>query len=282
MVLSRLVSFQLPTIGPIAPPPGGCGLPIACLQLFLVVASYSQETTSPTEYSKFANGKQLLDPIPSRIGMLRIYVPSVLAAAGSMVYQILYDQWSLATPLLLLHFLKRCLEVAFLHHYSGSMPKASADQIGIYYAMVTLLVSLTATTRSHIESDFLHGIGLALFGLGELGNFYHHCVLRSLRKNDKNADRKKVTANSTKQQQHNYVAPTGGFFRFVATPHYLFELIAWLGVACVAQQLHAFLVVASTASYLAGRAVMTNRLYSQRFNEKEWPRTRKALVPGIF
>jgi very-long-chain enoyl-CoA reductase len=68
----------------------------------------------------------------------------------------------------------------------------------------------------------------------------------------------------------------------VAAPHYLFEIIAWLGIGLVAQQTNAMLVVASMASYLSGRASATNKFYMDTFTDKEWPRSRKAILPGIL
>jgi len=166
-------------------------------------------------------------------------------------------------------FFKRCLEVAFVHHYSGTMPKDNANGIGIFYTLITALVALTATPLADIQSERLLQIGLVLFAIGELGNGYHHYLLRMLRQTKRSNDR-------------NYVPPAGGLFSVVATPHYFFELTAWYGLACVSQQLHAFLAAAGMTSYLAGRAVRTNQMYRETFSKEEWPRSKKALVPGIF
>jgi very-long-chain enoyl-CoA reductase len=68
----------------------------------------------------------------------------------------------------------------------------------------------------------------------------------------------------------------------VAAPHYLFELLAWLGICLVAQQANVMLVFASMTSYLCGRAKATNKFNMETFTDKEWPRSRKAILPGIF
>ena len=52
-------------------------------------------------------------------------------------------------------------------------------------------------------------VGLALFGVGLLGNFYHHYLLATLR-----------SPGETK-----YKVPRGGCFEYVAAPHYFFELL---------------------------------------------------------
>ena len=105
--------------------------------------------------------------------------------------------------------------------------------------------------------------------MGLLGNFYHHYILATLRGSDSRNNRK-------------YVAPHGGLFNYVAAPHYFFELIGWLGIAVVAQQLNAFLVFTSMTSYLSGRAVNHNMWNKKKFDDAEWPESRKNLVPFIF
>jgi very-long-chain enoyl-CoA reductase len=79
-----------------------------------------------------------------------------------------------------------------------------------------------------------------------------------------------------------YLPPVGGLFPQVAAPHYLFELVAWFGIACVAQQVNAFLVFGTMAAYLTARALNTNDFYKSKFGPEEWPRTKKALIPGLF
>lgn len=274
LIATAANSLQLQQFGPIAPPPGPFCTLVAGLQCLVIATSYGQETTNPFEYSKFASGKKLNDLIPTRDGMFRIYVPATIAAALITVYQYYFldgtDAFSLAAPFLFIHFFKRSFEVAFVHHYSGTMPRQNGNAIGLMYASWTILVALTATPHATIQSEVMFHIGLLLFVMGEVGNGYHHYLLRRLRREKRNGDDKR------------YVPPVGGMFGHVAAPHYLFELVAWYGIACVAQQTHAFLTAGGMTSYLAGRAVVTNRWYMDTFTDREWSRTKKALVPGIF
>ena len=276
-MLSNLISaasnnLQLQHFGPVAPPPGPFCTLIAVLQCLTIATSYGQETTNPFEYSKFASGKKLNDPIPTKNGMFRIYVPATIVAALISAYQYCFageEVFSLAAPLLFIHFMKRSLEVAFVHHYSGTMPRNNGNAIGLMYASWTMLVALTATPHNALQSQQMLQIGLMLFVIGEVGNGYHHYLLRRLRQKRDKTERR-------------YVPPVGGLFGLIAAPHYLFELVAWYGISCVSQQAHAFLTAGGMTSYLAGRAVMTNRWYMDKFTAQEWPRNKKALVPGIF
>ncbi len=117
----------------------------------------------------------------------------------------------------------------------------------------------------------MYVIGTTVFAVGIAGNFHHHYLLAQLRKDSKNSVAGK-----------KYVAPKGGLFSYVATPHYFFELIGWLGIAMVSNHLNAYLVVASMSSYLAGRSVAQNEFNKEKFDEKDWPRNRKNLIPFIF
>jgi hypothetical protein len=90
------------------------------------------------------------------------------------------------------------------------------------------------------------------------GNLYHHYLLANLRGGSKKTDGEK-----------KYVAPKGGLFNYVAAPHYFFELLGWLGIAVVAQQMNAYLVFLSMASYLSGRAYSQNGWNRSEFSEAD-------------
>lgn len=151
------------------------------------------------------------------------------------------------------------------------MPSTQANFIGTYYALITLMIASFAVPFDEVAPG-LQTFGSTLFAVGSFGNLYHHFLLARLRS----------TSATESASSKRYVAPRGGLFSFVAAPHYLFEIIAWLGMALVAQQVNAFLVAASMASYLAGRAKATNNFNMEKFGEEEWPRSRKAILPGFL
>ncbi|CAI9296256.1 unnamed protein product [Lactuca saligna] len=107
------------------------------------------------QYSKFLNvgvvKKEDNTKLSSRNGMLFSYTPAFLVGLASLL--VFHDQdlrFMLLASALTAHFLKRVLEVLFLHKYSGSMLLESA-----------IIISL----------------------IGIIGNFYHHYLLANLRKN---------------------------------------------------------------------------------------------------
>merc|ERR1712232_755540 len=202
-----------------------------------------------------------------------------------------------AMVMLFVHFLKRVLEVLFLHVYSGTVSAGVSTMIGTYYALGTYLIGSVAEIIPSSQERLVFGSGKlliwwsvrndvyrvsvlvfsfcrykisVLFTVGILGNFYHHYLLASLRKNRSGATTKR------------YIAPHGGLFDFVAAPHYLFELMGWFGIAVVANHLNAYLTFGSMCSYLAGRAVSQNAWNQKVFSKEEWPSSRKNLIPFVF
>jgi len=205
--------------------------------------------------------------IDSMTGMTIIYAPAFFTSGALNLLLVLSDlsflpQQSLAGQFLIIHFLKRLLEVFFLHKYSGTVSQGLSTGIGIYYAIMSAIIMFVADPT---PKDLNANIGTALFFTGIIGNFYHHYILANLRTGD-----------------NKYVAPRGGLFNFVATPHYLFELIGWLGIAVAADHMNAYLVFTAMTSYLSGRAYSQNEWNRSKFSDKEWPSSRKSLVPFLF
>merc|ERR1712115_12039 len=146
------------------------------------------------------------------------------------------------------------------------------------YALVSLLICCTGKQPARVfgsekvEYDASrHAFGLSLFAVGLVGNFYHHLLLSKLR----------VSASGEESITKNYLAPRGGLFAYVATPHYLFELVGWLGIAVASQQLTSYLNLISMACYLCARGYNQNQWNKKRFNEKDWPPSRKNMIPYL-
>ena len=172
-------------------------------------------------YGKFAKKVTSGIPIPSRLGMSLLYVPSVILSI-ILLRDNASDRGCALAQLTLLHFAKRTLECFFLHNYSGTMPLLSSLMITIFYSIVTWAsVHYSAVVPTSTLNDHLLLAGRIAFTVGQLGNFYHHLLLAGLRKGGSKA----------------YAVPYGGLFEYVAAPHYLFELISWLGIVLAAQHL---------------------------------------------
>ena len=170
--------------------------------------------------------------------------------------------------------MKRVGEVLCVHRYSGSMDGKAGVAIGVYYALLSLLI---ASQQSAAPAALYEGVaatvslqvGTVMFCVGQAGNFWHHWLLANMR------------SGSSKGAATVYSVPSGGMFNLVTMPHYFFESMAWFGIAAVTQQLNAVLVAVGVTSYLSGRAVATTTWYKSKFGN-QWPVERRHLVPYIF
>lgn len=261
---------ELPSIGFVASPPtDSVGAALTTLQVLIALGRPVGEIQEPLKYSKFSDKDILRQPtaIDARTGFFIDYGPAFAIALG--YYFTSPGQDSLVPSLLALHFGKRLLECAFLHDYSGSKA-TSLDvplKISSYYSLITLLIGANALPTSETVAS-IHTAGLALFAIGQAGNFYHHYLLQQLR--------------SQREPDQDYLPPQGGLFGLVATPHYLFEIMSWTGIALVAQQFNAFIEIPSVLGYFAVRAWRTNELYKESFSAEQWPASRKNLLPFLF
>lgn len=242
------------------------------IQLFNILGGAKQEFDSPMPYSKFAaksisKGDKAM--VPSKLGMLIIYLPAFFTSIGYMYFlpQFQYETHvTLAGLMCLAHFAKRNLEVLFVHSYSGSTELSAARLIAFFYALVTFMICFVSSTETgEVEAK----ISQVLFVTGMAGNLYHHYLLASLR-------------SKTVGSQKSYVAPKGGLFEYVAAPHYLFELVTWLGIAVASGHITAYLNLISMTGYLGARSFNQNNWNKTKFDKSEWPDSRKNLVPFIY
>ncbi|ERM93635.1 hypothetical protein AMTR_s00004p00149160 [Amborella trichopoda] len=134
--------------------------------------------------------------------------------------------------------------------------------LSYFLSSITMIYSLYLTLPQFALD--LKYIGVPLFLLGITGNSYHHCLLSKLRKN----------------QSDGYKIPSGGLFGLVVCPHYLFEILGFVGVTFIAQTPYSLATTLGTISYLMGRSYATRKWYLSQF--KDFPRERKALIPYIF
>lgn len=228
-------------------------------------------------YSKFAQGVKVGPDLPSRVGMVMLYAPSMVIGCYNLVMigaltpaAIFSNRGALLSAMVVIHFGKRVLECMFLHKYSGSMPFASSAMISVFYSIISLCATHYATLAEPINANngMIRSVAVVLFVIGLLGNFYHHYLLATLRK----------------PGEKHYKVPHGGFFDFlggVATPHYTFELVGWLGVALAAQHLVLVGNLVAMTCYLCDRAVAQSE-WNRLALKDQYPKTRKHIFPMVF
>jgi very-long-chain enoyl-CoA reductase len=230
-------------------------------------------------YSKFVD-KSAIDveslKMPSRIGMFIIYFPAALAyplltlyLRGSLTHPSCNSFYHHACMMMITsHFVKRVLEVLFLHKYSGCIGGVSVALISTLYTVVAGLPCVLATLRMPIGSQPQIGAsqiaGFLIWVLGSYGNFFHHDLLAKLRKDG----------------EKGYKVPKGGLFGLVCCPHYFCEIIAWFGFSLFFTHIGAFCLTLTMAMYLLGRAPATLAWYKQK--QLKIPPDWKSMVPYLW
>ncbi|GLJ18423.1 hypothetical protein SUGI_0326470 [Cryptomeria japonica] len=244
------------------------------------------------KYSKFNQGSSSGVQLSSRTAMLIFYLPSFLIAVFFLFCKLLWVNASilleklgllqisislqlhqdaglrfiiLATAVAL-HFLKRVFEVLFIHQYSGGITMSTTVIVSFLYSFssANLLYAMQISEGLTSPSVDLMPLGLVLFVVGISGNLYHHYLLSGLRK----------------KGEKGYVLPKGGLFEFVVCPHYLFEIIGFLGIAFISQTAFGFCQFSFVFLYLLARSLSTREWYVKKF--EGFPSHRKALVPFII
>ncbi|KAL0382719.1 UNVERIFIED_CONTAM: Very-long-chain enoyl-CoA reductase [Sesamum calycinum] len=225
-------------------------------------------------YSKFWNSgsdKSTQVLLPSKVGMLIAYTPSLLAGVASFwVFSGSDDDGGIRFLMLksaiTIHFLKRDLEVLFLHKFSGHMVLNTALIISsTYLSSAASMIYIQHRVQGFPEPPVdLKYLGLLVFVVGIVGNFYHHYLLSKLR--DKNVK--------------GYTIPRGGLFSLVICPHYLFEILTFIGFSLISQTLFSYLCAAGSAAYLLARSRATRNWYRSKF--EDFPKNVKALIPYVL
>lgn len=107
--------------------------------------------------------------------------------------------------------------------------------------------------------------GLALFIIGELGNLSNHITLRNLRSSG-GAERG---------------IPHGVGFDLVTCPNYMFEIIAWTGIAMISWSFSTLIFLVVAAGQMSVWAKKKEKKYREEFGGK-YQRKTYSMIPGIW
>ncbi|HMV41519.1 MAG TPA: DUF1295 domain-containing protein [Leptospiraceae bacterium] len=218
-------------------------------------------------YSKFNESGNL----DSKKGMLFIYFLPLLTYIyfywHSNFTPTFYHQMVLIA--VSIHFAKRCLESLFLHRYSGKISIVTTFFIAWAYSSIAYTIHESVNLFTKIEKvdsemSVSIWIGFLIFLLGQSSNLYHHILLTKLR------------ASGSKE----YKIPEGGLFKYVNCPHYLSEIIGWIGIAIMSRYLIVFGLTYIMSAYLVARSINTTKWYQEKI--PNYPRERKSILPFVL
>lgn len=171
-----------------------------------------------------------------------------------------------------IHFWRRAAESAWVHRYTKPLvPLGDVVTEYVYYWGFAAWNAWSLTSSSYAQPAWwIVACGALLFVVAEAGNARAHRMLRDFR------------PAGTKQR----VIPRGFLFERVSCPHYLFEILSWVGFAIVTETwaARAFCVVG--AGILGAWAHTRHVAYRKDFDGSEgrekYPEARRALIPGVF
>ncbi|KAF8395499.1 hypothetical protein HHK36_019445 [Tetracentron sinense] len=256
----------------IFPPPSSLFVTAMCVICVASASSgYSEIRGKHLQYSKFVNSQKIARKeikLASRTGMLIWYIPAFLAGVAS--FALFPDEgfrFFLVRSAIAIHFFKRIFEVLFVHKYSGGMLLDSVILVSLgYFISITTMIYAQHLTGGVPDPPLdLKYIGVVLFFVGIGGNFYHHFILSKLR--EKGGDK-------------GYKIPKGGLFDMIICPHYLFEILGFLGISFISQTVYAFSFTIGSTFYLMGRSYATRKWYLSKF--ENFPKEVRALIPYVF
>jgi 3-oxo-5-alpha-steroid 4-dehydrogenase len=236
------------------------------VQLFMAVALAVGETTGRLRlpYSKFRTG----GGVNSRAGLTLSYATPIFVYIALWIEggapQTPYHLVVLAT--FLFHFVRRILEILFVNSYSRPTPLCALVIIGLLYAgAATSCAFFQVRILGQPISNPVFMLGVLVFAFGELLNGYHHWLLARLR-----APGVRI-----------YGVPRGGLFGWVASPHYLGEILSFVGYAMMSDLLPVWGNALVVSAYLASRANTTLKWY-QREMPLRIPLGWRRLVPLAY
>lgn len=184
------------------------------------------------------------------------------------------DVVNLAAACFSFHYAKRLLETVFVHRFSNAtMPIMNIFKNSTYYwgfaAIISYFVNHPLYTPPSYGDTQIYG-ALAVFILGELGNFSIHMAFRSLRPAGTKERRIPVPTSN----------PLTALFSLVSCPNYTYEVIAWIGFSAMTQCLPALIFTTVGFYQMSVWALGKHRNYKKEF--KDYPRGRKSIVPFLL
>ncbi|KAK8862993.1 3-oxo-5-alpha-steroid 4-dehydrogenase-domain-containing protein [Apiospora arundinis] len=171
----------------------------------------------------------------------------------------------------MLHFLKREFETAFIHKFSAStMPVANVFRNSFFYwAVAGLLAAFEVyspfSPAAHAETLAIDALGLALFCFGEFMNFRVHYYLSTLR-----------SPGGTERK-----IPHGLGFELVTSPNYMYEILAWIGVILISRSPSIALFISVGSMYMFTWGKGKERAYRKEFGDK-YKKKRFVMLPGLL
>ena len=179
-------------------------------------------------------------------------------------------KWFVAFPILMwcIHFTRRLIEILCI--YMARKPVLYGQVIMSLSVRIIFGFCVGWSINYHLHYEPPAGglivVGVLIFVVGEVGNCLSHIHLM----------------RSAKQK----TIALGGIFNYVSRPHYLFEILSWLGFALTSFTLPSLLFFLLNTTVLLIRGYRRHAKYRELDMKQEkdttYCRKRKAIIPFLF
>lgn len=210
--------------------------------------------------------------INNRVGWFFMEFPALFLVVLLILLGRGWPEYILLAALILwsIHYLHRTLIFPLRIHTKGKKMPVLIMMFAFFFNLVNGTILgywfgyLSPGYPEDWKTDWRFITGVCLFIIGFFINQYHDRLLIKLRKNSTNG----------------YQIPYGGLFRYVSCPNFLGELIEWAGFALMTWCLPSLSFFVWSFANLVPRALDHHKWYKSHF--KDYPKKRKAIIPGIL
>ncbi|KAK2192488.1 hypothetical protein NP493_29g03021 [Ridgeia piscesae] len=174
------------------------------------------------------------------------------------------------------HFVRRFAEVLFLQSYHRKVAPFVAIMASLLYVVSGFWIGWSLNFFLGYSAPALWILipAMLVFAVGEVGNCLSHVHLE------------RDAVNGTRASPIHAVVSMSALFHFISCPHYLFEIVTWLGFAMAAFTLPAFLFLATNVVMLLARARRRHLQWREDANSRgdlaRYHPSRKAIIPFVF
>ncbi|XP_004582772.3 3-oxo-5-alpha-steroid 4-dehydrogenase 2 [Ochotona princeps] len=233
-----------------------------------VLGAWNLYLAKPSSYGKHL--ESLATSLPARAAWFLQELPSFAVSAGILAQQPLSLFGPPSTVLLGLfcaHYFHRTFIYSWFMR-GRPFPASALFKAFVFCTGNGLLQSYYLVYCAEYPDawymDLRFSLGVFLFFLGMGINIHSDYILRQLRK----------------PGELTYKIPQGGLFTYVSGANFLGEIIEWIGFALATWSLPALAFAFFSLCFLGLRAFHHHRFYLKMF--KDYPKSRKALIPFIF
>lgn len=173
------------------------------------------------------------------------------------------SSWSIANSIITLlwsaHFIRRLIESNLVHKHRATVDnKPVLEEIAgavVYYggfgAFIAWSIGSQQASKSPSDPTFI--LSAMIFIVGEVGNWLHHRQLSSL----------------PRPRDGSYALPKGLMFKYLACPHYFFEVVSWFGFSTLCGTWASILFLLASYNTMSKLADEKFRTYQRLFDGRD-------------